>query len=204
VKVIVCDDHELYREGIKQLLCNLCSVTEVIETDSLDGLLALKPCHDVNLLLLDLSMPGSMGILSLNTVLACHDVPVAIISANDSYDVIQQSIQLGAVGFLPKSMAAKEMAEHINILLSGEQSFPKNHRYHQNHQLLERLSTRQKEMSICLIDGLSNKEIAVKLCLSEGTVKQYMSELLRLFGVENRTQAAMKAKAVFGIANTGS
>lgn len=197
MKILVCDDHELYREGLKQLLCDHFNDDDiqVFEAVDLKDSFAQASGMDFMLILFDLSMPGSRGVRELSQLKILSDAPIVVISADTNPQTIRKAYTYGAKGYISKCFASKEVLEGVSDVLAGKQSFPRNIRLaHENEE--NQLSKRQLSVLECLVAGMSNREIADSLYLSEGTVKQYVSCILRFLDVDNRTQAAIKGAEI--------
>ena len=190
MKLLICDDHALFRDGLKQLVLQHNNTFEVIEAASLAEGYQQCELHDFSLILLDLNMPGSSGVTSLPEVCQRMATPIVVISADDRTETIQMAAKQGIAGYLAKTSDSHLIASVIDKVLAGEKYFPKE--VLQNCVLKGNasLNTRQIEILQCLVDGLSNKQIADKINLSEGTVRQYVTVILRSLCVDNRTQAA--------------
>ena len=190
MKLLICDDHALFRDGLKQLILQHCSEFEVIEASSMTE--AYQQCehHDFSLILLDLNMPGSNGVATLPEVCRRTAAPVIVVSADDRSETIQMAAKQGVAGYLPKSSDSLTIISVIEKVLAGEKCFPQAALQECKLTGEVSLNTRQIETLQCLVDGLSNRQIADKLNLSEGTVRQYVTIILRILGVDNRTQAA--------------
>ena len=195
--ILLADDHGLFRESIKQWLEMLhddrpivtaashAEVTTLLQRDSLPSLL-----------MLDLCMPGMRGLESVREIHETWpDLPILVVSANDDPLVMRGCLDAGASGFLPKSGNGKTMQEAIHLVLNGGTYFP--HEAINRH--LPRLSQKQLKILYLLAEGCSNRDIADKAFLTEGTVKQYVSEILSKLGVDNRVQAALRAREILGL-----
>lgn len=150
--------------------------------------------HQFSLILLDLNMPGSNGVMGLPEFCRHTGVPVLVVSADNRIETIQMAAKQGVIGYLPKSADSQIIPSILDKVLSGEKYFPE-----EALQALElsgkvSLNSRQIKVLECLIDGLSNRDIADKVNLSEGTVRQYVTIILRYLGVGNRTQAANEGR----------
>lgn len=190
MKLLICDDHALFRDGLKQLILQHNSAFEVSEAANLTEGYQQCELHDFSLILLDLNMPGSNGVTSLPEVSRRMATPIVVISADDRTETIQMAAKQGVAGYLPKTSDSKTITSVIDNVLAGEKCFPEEALQKYEPRGDTSLNTRQIEILQCLVDGLSNKQIADKINLSEGTVRQYVTMILRCLGVDNRTQAA--------------
>ncbi len=153
----------------------------------------------VDLVLLDLNMPGSHGLLGLFLLLANHPaVPVAVVSATEGPAVIRQALACGAAGYLPKSLPMEGIAAAVDVMLAGEVYVPDAAAGAgpvpaAEADLVARiasLSPQQTRVLALVAEGKLNKQISHALGLAEQTVKQHVSLVFRKIGVSNRTQAA--------------
>jgi len=202
--VIVADDHPLFRTAIKEALEADQGQTNFLEANSFESLQKLVDAHrDVDLVLLDLHMPGVSGFAGL--VYLCKrypSVPVVIISANEDPVVIQRALEHGAAGFIPKSSSIDTITDAIAAVLLGEiwspdttvSNLPGNNV--SETELAERmaqLTPQQFKVLMMMSRGLLNKQIAFKLNVSEATIKAHVSAIMSKLGVNNRTQAVLAA-----------
>lgn len=202
MRFVIADDHPLFREALTAALTPLFDGLSVIEADSTDALFdVLKRNDNVDLLLLDLSMPGSNWFDTLATAKErLPDLPIVMVSANDDIDVISQAMALGASGYIPKSTPTRSIAEAIDIVLGGEQWLPAN--------IAERLTDHSSNMSDMLErfkeltpkqllvlryvrSGMMNKQIAHEMNVTEATVKAHISAALKKLDINTRTQAVL-------------
>ena len=199
-KFIIVDDHPLFRGALRQALQASFENAQVQEAGSLDELTdRLSAGGEIDLVLLDLTMPGVHGVSGLLYLRAQHpEVPVAIVSASDDPATIRHCIDCGASGFIPKSQPVERIREAIRSIMSGELWLPADIDLSQPAgeaaQLVSRLSTltpQQVRVLMMLGEGLLNKQIAFKLNVSEATVKAHVSAILQKLGVDSRTQAVI-------------
>lgn len=203
-KVIVADDHPLFRTAIKEALQESQGETNFLEANSFESLQSLVDDNqDVDLVLLDLHMPGVSGFAGL--VYLCKrypSVPVVIISANEDPVVIQRALDHGAAGFIPKSSDIKTITNAIEDILMGEiwaPELPKSTSAGRNLSELEladrmaQLTPQQFKVLMSVAQGLLNKQIAYDMGISEATVKAHVTAIMNKLGVSNRTQAVLAA-----------
>ena len=202
--VIVADDHPLFRTAIKEALQASQGETTFLEANSFESLQELvSKNQDVDLVLLDLHMPGVSGFAGL--VYLCKrypSVPVVIISANEDPMVIQRALDHGAAGFIPKSSNIKTITSAIGDILMGEIWAPVSKQSNlpgsnvSELELAERMSQltpQQFRVLMSVSQGLLNKQIAFDMGISEATVKAHVTAIMNKLGVTNRTQAVMAA-----------
>ena len=190
MKLLICDDHALFRDGLKQLILQHNSEFEVFQAVNMTEVYQQCDAHQFSLILLDLNMPGSMGVASLPEVCQRVLAPIVVVSADDRSETIHLAAKQGIAGYLPKTSDSQTIMSVINKVLAGEKYFPNQVQEKCELKGEQSLNTRQIEILQCLVDGLSNKQIATKINLSEGTVRQYVTGILRCLEVDNRTQAA--------------
>ena len=202
--VIVADDHPLFRTAIKEALQESQGDTTFLEANSFETLQELVAANqNVDLVLLDLHMPGVSGFAGL--VFLCKrypSVPVVIISANEDPLVIQRALDHGAAGFIPKSSDIKTITRAINDILMGEIWAPVSTQANlpgnnvSELVMAERmacLTPQQFKVLMMVSQGLLNKQIAYDMDISEATVKAHVTAIMNKLGVSNRTQAVLAA-----------
>ncbi len=210
--IIVADDHPLFRDALEATLTRHVSGVGVFTTGDLTSTIKkLEEKRDVDLVLLDLNMPGAEGFSGLIYLRGEYPaIPVIVISASDDDDTIRRSISLGASGFIPKSCTPDDMHKAIQQVLIGAIWVPDNHvleKEGNDDEILEiasRLSTltpQQMRVLMMLKEGLLNKQIAFELAVSEATVKAHVSAILQKLAVNSRTQAVIVASKVFQAEN---
>lgn len=208
-KILIADDHPLFREAIHSVISDGFPGSEVMETADLDGALALTGEHDdLDLILLDLNMPGMHGLGGLiNLRNSAPTVPVVIVSAEQDKQIVLQAITYGAVGFITKSSPRSQMTDAIEQILNGNVYLPPDiirtqnahsRRSHSEHppfapELLQALTRKQLLVLQRMSKGESNKQIAYNLDIAETTVKAHVSAILRKLNVHNRVQAILSA-----------
>jgi len=196
--IIIADDHPLFRNALFQSIHMAVSGANLLEADSLNTLTELlikEP--DIDLLLLDLKMPGANGMSGLVQLRNNYpNLPIVVISASEEPTVVSQVKRHGAFGFIPKSSDMKTLIQALNQVLSGDLYFPEHLIIEpsKDNDLAERVATltpQQHKVLSMLSDGLLNKQIAYELNVSEATIKAHMTAIFRKLGVKNRTQAVI-------------
>jgi DNA-binding NarL/FixJ family response regulator len=203
-RIIIVDDHPLFRAALRQTLSGGSDGVTVEEAGDLNALTAaLEADRDCDLVLLDLNMPGGHGISGLLLLRAQYpEVPVMIISAVEDHKVIRRTFELGAAGYLPKSVGPADIRKAIDTVLNGELSVPEGINLSGDDEqsaFVRRLSTltpQQVRVLMMLSDGLMNKQIAYELSISEATVKAHVSSILQKLDVDSRTQAVIAASKI--------
>ena len=208
MKLILADDHTLFRNGLALLLKAHSTDCEIWEGDGLEAALAEAQAHpDANIALLDLHMPGMEGVQGIRRFVELNPaLPLIILTGADDPQQIQDVLAAGASGFIPKSSTPAVMLSAIQLVLSGGTYIPpqalsttsttvpsravSNIREHAQTQLTER----QMQVLRLLAEGKPNKAICRELDIEEGTVKAHIATIFRVLDVVNRTQAATVAR----------
>ncbi len=186
MKVLLIDDHPLFRQALAATLAQLAGARTVLQFETLrDAKAALSEDAAVTLILLDLKLPDSAGIGGLLSLKAEYpNIPVAIVSASDDPDTVQTTLACGAAGFISKAVGVDELSAAVEALLAGQSWFPDNG----DEQAGIPLSDTQTRILDGVHRGLMNKQIAFETQLSEATIKYHLTGLYRRFGVQTRAQ----------------
>jgi DNA-binding NarL/FixJ family response regulator len=202
-RLVIADDHPLFRGALREAVSGLFDGVEIAEAGSFDEVTKLlERGGEVDLILLDLSMPGVRGFSGLMYLRAQYpSVPIVVVSASDDPAVIRRCMDFGASGFLPKTLGTEPMRQAIARVLNGGIWTPPDVDLSggsdaETGALLSRLATltpQQVRVLMMLSEGLLNKQIAYELSVSEATVKAHVSAILQKLGVESRTQAVIAA-----------
>jgi DNA-binding NarL/FixJ family response regulator len=205
-RFVIADDHPLFRGALKEAVGNQFSGARVFEAGGFEDLQALLEREgDIDLVLLDLAMPGVRGFSGLLYLRAQFPgVPVVVVSATEEADVIRRCMEFGASGFLPKTLGIDVMRTAIRRVLEGGVWTPPDVDLtagpdDDTRDLVTKLSTltpQQVRVLMMLSGGLLNKQIAYELGVSEATVKAHVSAILQKLGVESRTQAVIAASKI--------
>ena len=200
-RLLIADDHPLFRGALREAVHGL--LADVAEAGSFEQVVErLEAGGDVDLILLDLQMPGVRGFSGLMYLRAQYpSLPVAIVSANDDPVVIRRCVEFGAAGFLPKTLGVEALRAAIASVLAGEMWTPPDVELAgttdaETAALIRRLATltpQQVRVLMMLSGGLLNKQIAYELGVSEATIKAHVSAILQKLGVDSRTQAVIAA-----------
>jgi DNA-binding NarL/FixJ family response regulator len=207
LKVLIADDHALVRAGLIDALTGLTPDLDPIEAaDASEVMQRLVDIPGLDLILLDLFMPGANGFQLLSKVCgAAAAVPVVVLSASESADHVRKALDSGAAGFVPKSADRELMLSALRLVLAGGIYVPAEVMQTADWSSVpaasappssERaaLTARQQDVLRLLGRGLSNKQIARALALSENTVKAHVASVLRQLGASNRTEAVVRAQ----------
>jgi len=199
IEVLIADDHPLFRNAISEALTNTQTLVHVSQADSLDSTLQRLNEGNIDLVLLDLKMPGSEGLLGLIQIRnQFPEVAVAVVTANEAGRTLAQVKAAGALGYLPKSMVLEDLVSALDGLLKGTPFYPEGLNQGVDSQddveairKLATLTPQQQRVLALIARGFLNKQIAYELDVKETTVKTHVSEIFRKLDIYNRTQAAM-------------
>jgi DNA-binding NarL/FixJ family response regulator len=211
MNLLVVDDHALFREGLRALLANISPGVSINEAASVEA--AIDECRTIafEMVLLDLGLSATAGLDTLRAFrIGVPDTPVVVLSGDQEPRHIRAAVELGAMGFIPKSHSSEEMITALRRVLDGKIYLPLNaigNSTTMGKELADtsdsvrlafsRLSRRQHEVAQLLLQAKSNKVIARRLNLSEGTVKAHVSAIYQIIGATSR------ADALFIAANSG-
>jgi DNA-binding NarL/FixJ family response regulator len=202
VRILIADDHPLILGALRQAVTGAIAGVEIHEAQDFESLAATLESHpDMDLVLLDLSMPGVRGFSGLLYLRAERPgLPVIVVSANEDRAVMRHCLEFGAAAYVPKSLDVESMRGAIRAVLDGGRWTPPDLDTKAGGNgasaLVKRLSSltpQQVRVLMMLSQGLLNKQIAYELSVSEATVKAHVSAILQKLGVESRTQAVILA-----------
>lgn len=190
-RILIADDHLMFAAALQFLLQSLDRSIETVAVGSVQQALnKLEQKADFDLVLLDVVMPDMDGLAGLKAIKALYsDLPVAILSGTTDSRTIRRALDLGAIGWIPKTMPGEALIHALRLMVKGQQFCPPG--------LLatavpnELFSPREREVGKLLAEGLSDKEIANRLAIEPSTVKVYVKKLLHKSGAENRTKFAL-------------
>ena len=196
--ILIADDHPIVREGLKTFL-NLQSDLQVIaETDSLQSTLALSQTHQPDLVLLDVQLTDGNALTILPALKAVSDkLKVLILTSFTDEQYIRDALKRGASGYVLKHSGPATLVDHIRAVLRGE--IPLDSSVVQvlaepQHDPLAELTARELQVLTLMTQGMTNKQIATNMRITEKTVKTHASSVFSKLGVRDRTQAALLAK----------
>ncbi|EEA94469.1 Transcriptional regulatory protein DegU [Pseudovibrio sp. W64] len=203
-RFIIADDHPLFRGAMRQTIEKQFASVKIIEAGSLDEVTAaLDREEDVDMILLDLSMPGMRGFSGLMYLRAQYvGVPIVVVSGTEDPTTIRSAIEFGASGYIPKSLGIDVIQDGVSVVLEGGVWIPPDIDLNtvdeatKMAQRLASLTPQQVRVLMMLSQGLLNKQIAYELSVSEATVKAHVSAILQKLGVESRTQAVIAAAKI--------
>ncbi len=203
MKVLLADDHPLFREGVKPVLYRLEPQLSLIEAvDYPTAFAAMHEIGEVDLALIDLYMPGMSGIEGVTRFrLAFPGTPLVVVSASEQVEDIHRLLAAGALGYITKASSSEVILNALRLVLAGGIYIPPGLLEHTGHYAFELdpsqpppLTMRQMEVLRELIKGQSNKQIATALQVTEGTVKIHLAAVFRILRVNNRTEAVLIAQ----------
>ena len=205
-RLVIADDHPLFRGALRESISGLMERVEISEAGTFDDVVELLDRGgDIDLVLLDLAMPGVRGYSGLMYMRAQYpSVPVIVVSANDDPATIRRCMGFGASGFIPKTLGVEAMRAAVSKILGGGVWTPPDVDMGagadaEATELMARMATltpQQVRVLMMLSEGLLNKQIAYQLGVSEATVKAHVSAILQKLGVESRTQAVIAAAKI--------
>ncbi|HBK55741.1 MAG TPA: DNA-binding response regulator [Xanthomonadales bacterium] len=202
--LLIADDHPLFRQALRQAAAEALPGSSIAEAEALDqALAALAADPEIDLILLDLHMPGNHGLAGLAAIRSQFPaVGVMVVSANDDPSVVRRALDHGAVGYLPKRSDIALIGTAIEAVLSGVRWLPPGLR-----EAVARVASRASDLSLAsglsrltaqqfrvlalVAEGLLNKQIADRLGIQERTVKAHLTAIFERLGVRNRTQAGV-------------
>lgn len=215
LRVLLADDHALFREGMKHILLGLDDGVAVIDAANYEeARAAVRELPPFDMALVDLGMPGLDDFAGLRKLCGeIGDVPVVVVSAMEGGNEIRKAMDCGASGYVPKTLDSNVVLSALKLVFSGGVYLPTSllGATDNDHGSDRRggdggkgpLTPRQCDVLDLMAKGYSNKEIARSLNLAEGTVKLHVTALLKALDVSNRTQAVIKGSAM-GLTSTGS
>lgn len=223
MKILIADDHELFLKGLEFILQDNFSDLELITAQDYNEIFTTIEQKDYfDLIITDLAMPGANWLNAINKIHSMlPETPIIIISAVFDREILQQTLDIGVAGYIPKTSSNSLIISAINLVLAGGVYIPhellynnkltqqteenKKQEYFSPLKTLKNLSEsspnssnkglteRQIDIVKCIAEGLSNKQIAYKLNLKEGTVKVHITVIFKILNVKNRTSAIIEA-----------
>lgn len=206
MKILLADDHALFRDGMRYVLRKLDEQVSILDAGNFpDALDVARDNSDLDLALLDLNMPGSEGAISVKMFHASYpEVPVVVVSGTDQRDDIERVMNSGAMGFISKMSSGQDMLHALRLVLDGGVYLPPQLLMHALGQVREDkrtwrtnefgLTMRQMEVLQQLATGLTNKDIALAIGLAEGTVKIHVAAIFQALRVNKRIEAVQAAQ----------
>lgn len=201
--LLIADDHPLYRDALKGALSVSLQDLKLLESSDLPETIEILEQTEIDLLLLDLHMPGSNDLFGLLHILKLYpDLPVAVVSGTEDPLIISKIVGVGALGFIPKTASSAEIGEAIKAILAGDVWLPKglsdsieevDEAFSQLADNVASLTPSQYKVLCFMREGLLNKQIGYNLDIAEATVKAHVTAIFRKLGINNRTQAVLIA-----------
>jgi DNA-binding NarL/FixJ family response regulator len=201
-KILIADDHPLMRRALAGVVAESLAGVELVEAESLDEARArLADDPSIELVLLDLLMPGSHGLVGLAAVRAEYPgVAVVVVSAHDDPAIVARVLAYGASGFIPKRARPEEFGRALAIVLDGGIAAPELPPIDADDRALAaRLATltpQQFRVLRLVAEGRLNKQIADELGIAERTIKAHLSAIFERLKVRNRTQASVMLRSL--------
>ena len=199
MKFLVVDDHAVVRQGLTAVLLGVAPEAVVLEAADCASALSLAAGHaDIGLVLMDLTMPDAAGLSAVAAFVAAHPAtPLMVVSSSEAPSDVRAALALGALGYVSKAANASTLAAAIRLVLSGEVYVPAFMAQAgadgpATPAGADALTDRQQAVLALIREGASNKEIAYRLGVTEGTVKAHLTAIFRALGVANRSEAARR------------
>jgi DNA-binding NarL/FixJ family response regulator len=206
---LIVEDHPLFREALEGAVCQAKPESVILQATSINEAIdVLASNHQTDLILLDLSMPGTTGLSGVMQIRKTFPkIPIVIVSGYEDVKIVQGVLALGVSGYIPKSTSRNELANAIGEVLQGAIYLPSHYREAarmrrpktENLELLKKLhelTPQQLRVLEMLRKGLQNKQIAFELKISETTVKVHVSDVLRKLNVLSRTNAIIEISKI--------
>jgi DNA-binding NarL/FixJ family response regulator len=201
LKLLLVDDHEMFRQGMKFLLADLDEHLEFTDAASCEQAMVVLSSESIDMVLLDLNMPGSQGLSSLHEIKTLYPgLPIAVLSGEDNPSLVREAIDQGASGYVPKSSSSQVLIAALRLILAGGVYLPamvlnavSPPKAGIGEGAASPLSGRQTAVLLKAIQGKTNKVIARDLEIAEGTVKTHLSAAFKVLAVSNRTEAVYAA-----------
>lgn len=203
VSLLIADDHPLYRDALKGALVTTFNDLQLYEAGDLTSTVALLEAKNIDLLLLDLHMPGSNDLFGLLHIRKLYpDLPVAVVSGTEDAATISKIVTVGALGFIPKTASSRDIAQAVHAILEGDIWLPASvsdviepadNEFSALADKVASLTPSQYKVLCYMRDGLLNKQIGYNLDIAEATVKAHVTAIFRKLGITNRTQAVLLA-----------
>jgi DNA-binding NarL/FixJ family response regulator len=202
--ILIADDHDMIRDAVSQTLANGGDFKVLSAGDFPSVLSALQGAEPVEMLLLDVFMPGMTGLESVQKVLTEYpDLKVILFSGNATNEFVFQAFKIGVRGYVPKTMPLRSLSSALHLVQSGQMFLPMSLLHATSNgstldpgpESQNQLTPKETRILRFVAEGKTNKEIAWSLGVSEVTIKMYMRSVFSKLGASNRTHAVMLAKA---------
>lgn len=203
VRIVVADDHPLFRQGVIQSLTSEDGLSVIGEASTGEEAVRLVVEKSPDVLLLDIGMPGAGGIATIGEVIAaCPLTRVLMLTVSESPDDLMQALKAGARGYVLKGVSSHGLVSAVRAVTAGEvfvtPALASTILYEMTHDEpddpLDKLTERERQVLQLLGEGLTNREIGERLFLAEKTIKHYMTSVLQKLHVRSRVEAALLAQ----------
>lgn len=201
--ILLADDHPLYRDALRGALTLNLEGLNLLESSDLSETVSKLQEHDIDLLLFDLHMPGSSDLFGLIHIRKLFpELPVAVVSGIEDMGIVSKVLNTGALGFIPKTTQAADVAKAVSRILEGEVWVPEkmpsevtdvDEEFTRLVESVSSLTPAQYKVLCFMRDGLLNKQIGYELEIAEATVKAHVTAVFKKLGINNRTQAVLIA-----------
>lgn len=195
VNILIADDHPLFRSALLNAMAKLSFENQLFEAETYESAHKAITEHQIDLVLLDLKMPGNKGLMGLAKMRAeFPHVAVVIVSATEDVTIIQDAKNIGAMGFVSKASNIEDMINTVESVYSGQEVFPTSLFISDATGVASKLSLlTPKQLTVLnlIAEGALNKQIGFELDIKETTVKSHITDIFRKLGINNRTQAAL-------------
>ena len=199
IKIILVDDHQMFRDGVKSVLCDEENIDVIGEVGNGNDLFDLLKTKTPDLIITDISMPDISGIEVAKHVSENYpDIKILILSMHSNEEFISKALNVGANGYLPKDTNMTELLEAINTIYKGENYFNKEisntilksliNKSKEESSSNKTLTKREKEIIKLVVEGLTNKEIADKLCISIRTVDSHKNNIMQKLNLKSSVE----------------
>ena len=199
IKIILVDDHQMFRDGVKSVLCDEENIDVIGEVGNGNDLFDLLKTKTPDLIITDISMPDISGIEVAKHVSENYpDIKILILSMHSNEEFISKALNVGANGYLPKDTNMTELLEAINTIYKGENYFNKEisntilksliNKSKEESSSNKTLTKREKEIIKLVVEGLTNKEIAEKLCISIRTVDSHKNNIMQKLNLKSSVE----------------
>ena len=206
IRIVIADDHPLYREGVARSLSEDAGLSVVGQAQDALGAAELTLRLKPDVVLLDVSMPHGGGLAALRQIMTMENPPkVAMLTASEEDDVVMQALKAGALGYILKGVGSRDLVAVVKDLANGQSyvspalagrilNAMRSGAAARAANPIDDLSKREEDILRLVAEGKSNKEVGLALELQEKTVKHYMTSILQKLHVRNRVEAAVYAR----------
>lgn len=195
MKILLVDDHELFRDGLKLVVQQISDNVDIMECGSCaEAYQIIRENEGFDLILLDVDLPGISGMEGLGEFRALDPcAPIVFLSGSDDGDLIRRALDMGVMGYIPKTLGGEIIIQALQLVLKGGRYIPDRVLASPPPRSEIALTGRQKEILALLSQGKTNKEIARSLDITNNTVRVHISAIFQTLKVTNRTEAALAA-----------